>query len=293
MAIDQERLKAYPIPQTDVACEPADCIRYALAIGLGQDPTDRRQLRYVYEQGLRVFPTMPVVLGSPGFWLHAPDTGITWEQVVHAGQALQLHAPLPVGARVRGRSSVVDVIDKGPGKGALMITRRRLEEAGSGRLLATIEQTLLCRGDGGFSNGERPRPGPAARPLPERAPDLRVDLPTRPEQALHYRLCADLNPLHVDPDVARAAGFERPILHGLATYGVCTHAVLRALDYRQELVERVDARFVAPVYPGDTVATELWFDGSSIDFRGSVPARERTVLTGTIGLREAVHPGRY
>ena len=129
--------------------------------------------------------------------------------------------------------------------------------------------------------------GPVKRPHPEPegSPDLTVDLSTRPEQALVYRLNSDLNPLHIDPAVARDAGFPRPILHGLCTFGTVCHALLRGLcDYDTGRFGRMDLRFSSPVFPGETIRTEIWRDGSQVSFRARVVERDIVVLNN--GLAE-------
>jgi hypothetical protein len=144
-----------------------DTMLYALGIGLGQDPLDARQLSYVYEDGLRAFPTLGTVLGYPGFWMKDPRAGIDWVRLVHGEQRLALHAPLPVEGTVIGKSRITHVIDKGAGKGALVVTERILEDE-AGRKLATLQQTTFCRGDGGFGQGDAsPPPLPAwpSRPM--------------------------------------------------------------------------------------------------------------------------------
>ena len=156
-----------------------------------------------------------------------------------------------------GRTRILDVVDKGEGKGALVFSERQISDKASGRLLATLTQTTFCRADGGFGGPKRDTPPPHA--LPERAPDFTCDLSTRPEMALIYRLCGDMNPLHVDPDFAKAAGFPRPVLHGLATFGVAGHALLKTVcGYDPARLTAMAGRFSAPVFPGETIRTEFW-----------------------------------
>lgn len=278
MAIDYDRLMALQIPQVRASYTFRDCILYALGIGIGHDQLDERQLAYVYEKDQRVFPTTSVVLGSPGFWMRDLDTGIDWARIVHGEQTLRIHAPMPVAANLIGQSRVVDIIDKGPGKGAILYSQRELRDADTGVHYATVGNVSFCRGDGGFGGPARAQPKPPA--MPERAPDHVIDLTTRPEQALIYRLSSDMNPLHAEPAFARKAGFDKPILHGLATYGTCAHAVVRAaLDYDDTRLKRFDARFSAIVFPGETIRTEIWVEGDVVRFQGSVPARNSLVLS--------------
>ena len=260
---------------------PRDTILYALGLGLGADPTDERQLRYVYEDGLLALPTMANVLGYPGFWAKEPGTGIDWRRVVHAEQWIALEAPLPPAGRVTGHTRVTAFHDKGVAKGAIMASERRIA-AEDGSTLATVGGLTMLRGDGG--SGVIVGELPATHPVPDRAPDVTCDLPTLPQAALIYRLSGDLNPLHADPAVARGAGFERPILHGMATMGIACHAVLRTLlDNNPAAIRGMRVRFTAPVYPGETLRTEMWHEPRGIAFRTTIPDRGITVLDrGTI-----------
>ncbi len=202
---------------------------------------------------------MAVVLAHPGFWLQRQDTGVDWRKVLHGEQWLTLHKVLPSSGTVIGRSRVLEIVDKGQGKGAFVYSKRELIDCETGDLLATAVQTAVCRGDGGFGGPGSWSDAPKLRPVPESQPEIIVNLETRPESALLYRLCGDFNPLHADPAVARAVGFDRPILHGLATYGMAGHALLKALcAYDAGRLRRFDCRFVAPVYPGETIVTEIW-----------------------------------
>jgi acyl dehydratase len=154
---------------------------------------------------------------------------------------------------------------------------RAISDKATGESLATIRQTVFCRADGGFSGGTRP--SPPVHALPDRAPDLICDLQTRPEMALIYRLSADVNPLHADPAVARAAGFERPILQGLGSFGVAGHAILRSVcEYDPARLRSIAGRFSAPVYPGETIRTEMWRDGDVVSFRARVVERDAVAI---------------
>jgi acyl dehydratase len=229
------------------------------------------------KKNIALLPTFAAVLGWPGFWVRDLDTGIDWVKLVAAEQALVLHRPLAPRGTITGRTRVTEIIDKGPGKGALVYSRREVIDAASGDKIATATQTTFCRGDGGF--GGPPRVAPPVHPVPERAPDLVCDLASRPEAALIYRLSGDPNPLHVDPTVAQAAGFARPILHGLATFGMAGHAILRCLcDYDASRLTAMAGRYSAPVYPGETIRTEMWHDGSVVSFRARVIERDVVAL---------------
>ena len=271
MTIVYEKVMALTVPPVEVTYGPKDCMLYALGVGLGHDPMNEDELEFVYEKELKVLPTMATVLGYGVSW--AREAGIDQLRVVNGEQGFTLHKPLEPEATVVGRSRIIEVIDKGAGKGALILSERKVSDKASGELIATITQTAFCRGDGGF--GGPPRQAPAPHPIPERAPDMFCDLPTRPEMALIYRLSGDYNPLHAEPAFAKAAGFERPILHGLGTFGVSGHAVLKALcGYDPNRLAAFAGRFSAPVFPGETIRTEMWLDGAVVSFRARVLERD-------------------
>jgi acyl dehydratase len=271
--LNVEKLLALKIPAAEQSYGPKDCMLYALGLGLGQDPLNADELAFVYEKNLKVLPTYALVQGYSAYWLRQPDLGVTWAKVVHGEQGLLLHQPVAPQGTVIGRTRIVDVVDKGEGKGALVYSERQISDKASGRLLATLTQTTFCRADGGFGGPTRATPPPHA--LPKRAPDVTCDLPTRPEMALIYRLSGDMNALHADPDFAKTAGFPRPILHGLATFGVAGHALLKAVcGYDPARLTAMAGRFSAPVFPGETIRTELWRDGGVVSFRARVMERD-------------------
>ncbi len=277
MAIDYDKLLALKIPDIERTYSERDAIFYALSLGLSQDPMNADELAFTYEDNLKVLPTFPVVVAQPGFWARELDTGIDWVKVVHGEHDLVLHKPLPPSGTVQSQTRVTEVIDKGSGKGALVISERTVTDKATGELYATITQNTFCRGDGGF--GGPPRQAPEPHVLPTRTPDVVCDLETRPEMALIYRWNADMNPLHADPAIAKAAGFPRPILHGLATYGVAGHAILREMcGYDPARFKSMAVRFSAPVYPGETIRTEMWRDGGVVSYRARVVERDVIVL---------------
>ncbi|MGD9921823.1 MAG: MaoC/PaaZ C-terminal domain-containing protein [Pseudorhodoplanes sp.] len=278
MPINSAALLALRIPDTEQTYSEKDVILYALGVGLGQHPTDPRELAFVYENNLKVLPTFPVVLGFEPFLLRDHNTGVNFEMAVHGEEHLILHRPLETSGTIIARHRILDAIDKGVGKGALLLTERAISDKATGEPLATIRQTVFCRADGGFSRGTRP--SPPVHSIPERAPDLVCDLQTRPETALIYRLSADVNPLHADPEVARAAGFERPILQGLGTFGVAGHAILRSVcDYDPSRLRSVAGRFSASVFPGDSIRTEIWREGAIVSFRARVMERDAVAIS--------------
>ena len=275
MTINYEFLKNYYIAPVRQRLTKRSAAFYALSIGFGQDPTDERQLRYIdMRDHMVTAPSLALILGHPGFWLARPDTGVDVVRLVHGEQSLTLHAPLPLEGEIVATTRVLDIIDKGLGKGALLYSEKRLVDAATNELLATTQSTTFLRGDGGFGGPT----GPIREPhvAPGTTPDYIADLPTRPEQALYYRFNGDDNPLHYSPQVAVAAGFDRPILHGLCTLGVVVHALLRTmLNYDEGRLHVVQARFVSPVFPGETIRTEIWNNGS---FRARVVERDMVVV---------------
>lgn len=277
MAINYDKLMAWPFEDVRHRYTQRDTMLYALGVGLGTDPCNETELRFVYEKDLLALPTLPVVLGYPGMWLKDPATGVDWVRLVHGEQGLRLHRPIPAEGEVIGRTRVCNIIDKGPGKGALIYTERTVSDAASGELLATLSSTTFCRADGGF--GGPSGPVKTVHELPARTPDHSIDFATQPRAALIYRLSGDYNPLHAEPAVASAAGFKQPILHGLATYGIAGWALTQSVcGGNPAAVQSIDVRFSSPVYPGETIRTELWVDGKVVSFRSRVVERDIVVL---------------
>jgi len=282
MALDYQTIKNWPFGTVEQTWSQRDTMLYALALGCGADPVDADNLRFVHEDNLCALPTMATALGYPGFWMMQEASGIDWRRVLNGEQRLTLHRPLPVAGRFIGRSRVTHITDK-PGTGALVVTERQLTDADSGSLLATVQTVTVCRGDGGYSSSGQPSDAPLP-PLPpppiDRPPDHVIDLPTRPETALLYRLISgDMNPLHADPRAAAAAGFERPILHGLASFGLVGRAVLAACCGGDPArLTALAARYSAFVFPGETLRAEIWREGRQAHFRATVPARNALAL---------------
>ena len=276
MPINYETLMNFTIPDVHHTLTKREAAFYALSCGFGADPMDEAQLDYVdFDRELKIVPSMPVVLGYlPGF-IADPRTGIDHVKVVHGDQSVEWLGPLETGQNVICRNRIVSLIDKGEGRGALMVMLRDITDASTGAALAKTTATIVLRGDGGFGGPSGPVPVPVI--TPERAPDLIVDLPTRPEQALYYRFNGDDNPLHAAPKFAAMAGFPRPILHGLCTFGVVTHALLKAVcNYNPSHLTKFGCRFSAPVFPGETIRTEIWADGF---FRARVVERDVVVVS--------------
>lgn len=277
MAIDYDKLMNWKFDPIESEYSSKDSILYALGVGLSADPMDMDQLRFTYEEDQLALPSMSVVLAYPGFFLKEPQFGVDWVKVLHGEQGIEIHKTLPAAAKVVGENRFTEIIDKGEGRGALLFSERKVYEKATGDLLCTLTSTTFARGDGGFGGPAIDAPKPHS--IPDRDPDSVVELPTLPQAALIYRLSGDLNPLHADPRVAKAAGFEKPILHGLATLGVAGHAVLKeACGYRPEKLKSMALRFTSPVYPGETIQTEIWKEGEEVSFRSRVKERDVVVL---------------
>lgn len=251
---------------------------YALGLGYGHNPLDQAELPFVYEEGLKTVPTMFTVLGAPGAWASDPGTGIDWMQILHGEHRMALHGVPPPEGCLRSRTRISRVVDKGQGRGALVVTTREISDNATGRLLASIDHTSFCRADGGFGDGDlAPELLPAT---PESAAEATVNLPTSPSAALLYRLNGDCNPIHANPQSAKAAGFDRPILHGLCTYGMAARAILRqACGNDTTKLASLSLRFSAPFYPGETLSVELWRRGANVHFRALAAERGQLVLT--------------
>lgn len=274
-----DKVMGWKIEPVEQQITDTDCMLYALSLGYGRDPLDRAELPFVYEKELKVVPSMASVLARPPFWMRDPSTGIDWVKIVHGEQIGHFHRTIPVGAKVIGETSVTGIDDKGAGRGALVYTETRLWDKATGDLVAVNARSTFCRGDGGCgSAGAVASAVPAAQ---DRAPDARITHATERGQALLYRLNGDRNPLHADPDIAARAGFERPILHGLCTWGIVCRALLAlCCDNDPARLKSLRARFSAPVMPGDAIETLVWRNGGELAFESRVPGRDVTVLKG-------------
>ena len=277
MAFDAEKLLNYKFPTVRQEYTEKDCILYALGVGLGIDPLDEECLKFVYEDGLKMFPSQSVMLAHPGFWAKEEGTGIDWVKVLQMGQETIIHKPFPTSGTVEATTRITSVADKGEKIGALIVSDRVVRDINTGEDLCTLVTTILARGDGGFG-GER-KATPKTDVIPSREPDEVCDLPTLRHQALLYRLSGDYTPLHASPVVARNAGFREPILHGLCTLGVASHALMKTCcDYDPDKFKRMRLLFSAPVYPGDTIRTEIWRDGNEVAFRCKSLEEDKIVI---------------
>jgi acyl dehydratase len=278
MPIKYEELMALKNLGQKYSYSDREVMLYACGIGLGADPMDERELAFVNEAAatarpLKVVPTF----ASVAAWGAGPgEMNLNRLLVVDGERDITFHKPLATAAHITADSSVLAVFDKGKDKGAVIRHQTVLKDA-DGEKLATLVASRFARGDGGFGGPSEAQAKP--HQVPSRAPDKVVDITTRPDQALVYRLCGDRNPLHSDPEFARRAGFPKPILHGMCTYGITCRGVLQTYaDYDPTAFKQHAVRFSSPVYPGETVTMEMWKDGNVISFEAKVRARDATVI---------------
>jgi acyl dehydratase len=288
MALDYEKLMRMQFEPRHQTYTQRDTMLYALGLGVGtQDPLDWNELKYVYEKGLAALPTLAVTLAADSMRLADPSFGLNYRMLLHAEQSLIVHKPLPAEGTVVSQTKIDEIYDKGAAKGAIMYMTRTLHDTANGDLLVTLGTVSFLRGDGGFGGKSEGAQKPRAVPT-DRPPDLTTHLPVFLNQALVYRLAGDYNPLHSDPTVARSAGFERPILHGLCGYGMAGRALLKVLGHDDaERFKRLDVRFTSPVYPGEPLQLDIWkIAPGDASFR--VIATDRKVVVEDFGRFEYV-----
>ncbi|MFM0316208.1 MaoC/PaaZ C-terminal domain-containing protein [Paraburkholderia nemoris] len=281
-----EVIKNWPLEDVTHTYTERDVMLYALGLGIGGDPLDAAQLRYVYEKDLQAMPTCAAAFAWPKSWMRDPRAGVDYLKVVHGEQDVRFLRPMPTAATIVSKTRVSLVSDKGAGKGAIVELRRDLFEAESDERLAEVRQVSFLRGDGGFSaeSGESDAPPEALPPVPERAPDHEFMFGTPAQAALIYRLSGDSNPLHADPEVATKAGFRQPILHGLATYGMAGYAAIRTLAGNDAArLRRLALRMTSPVYPGEVIRFQFWSESDTrVHVRARVDARDVVVLNNGV-----------
>ena len=274
MAINYDEIMQLKASDLHFSYRERETMLYALGIGFGRDPLNEAELPFVYENGLRTVPTLSTVVS----WGSAiiGKSGINYLYVLHGEQRLTVHRPMPVAAEILADERITGAFDKGE-KGAILLIEKTLRLKETGEKLCTLTATTVARGDGGFGGPKEGAPEP--HPIPARAPDLVHACDTRPDQAFLYALSGDRNPLHRDPKVAKMAGFPRPILHGLCTYGTACRAIISTVcKYDPDRIAGFDARFSAPVFPGETIVTEMWVDGPVVSFRSKVKERDLVVI---------------
>jgi acyl dehydratase len=257
----------------------SDVQLYHLTLGAGSDPMDSRELRYLTDGNPQVLPTFSSVASSFHMTeppkVSFPGIEIELSRVLHASESVSVPAPLPPSGSGRAVTQVTEIWDKGK---AAVIVNETTVSSPDGTTLWTTKRSIFARGEGGFGGDRGPSTSVAA---PDRAPDLEIDIPILPQQALLYRMCGDRNPLHSDPGFASAAGFPRPILHGLCTYGMtCKALVDTLLDGDAGRVGSYGARFAGVVFPGETIRVAGWRDGDRYVGVVTAPSRDNvTVLS--------------
>lgn len=277
MPIDPSKALGAPISGGSFRWDRDRIILYHLGIGAGDPPTDPNELSYTYEKNLKVLPSFGVIpaFGSLGGVGQVPGLQFNPALLLHGEQDLEIRKPIPVEAEVETSGKVAGIYDKG--KAALVVLETETRLKGDAEPLFVNRFSLFLRGEGGFGGESGP---PAGNEAPNRNPDGTVESKTLPQQALLYRLSGDKNPLHADPDFARLGGFDRPILHGLCSFGVVCKAVVdRALGGDTARVARYQARFAGVVFPGETIVTSFWREGDTILVAAQTKERGTPVIT--------------
>ena len=275
MAVTYDGLMSLKSEGDEFTYTDRETMLYALGVGFGRDPMNEAEVPFVFENGLKTVPTLATVIA----WGQRTigQSGINYLMVVHGEQRLTVHKPLPASATIVADERVSGAVDKGAGKGALIFTEKVIRLKGTNEKLCTLGGTIFARGDGGFGGPSTGAIEP--HPIPERKADVVHEADTRADQALLYRLSGDRNPLHSDPKIATMAGFPRPILHGLCSYGTACRSVLATVcKYDHTLIAGFDVRFSSPVFPGETIVTEMWKDGKVVSFRSKVKERDVVVI---------------
>ena len=276
MAISYDHIMSLKSEGTETSYSDRETMLYALGVGFGRDPMNEDELRFVYEgvndpAYLKTVPTMATVIQWGGGALRT--SGINYLMVVHGEQRVQLHRPLPSAGTIIADERVIGAFDKGAGKGAVIVTEKKIRLKDTGEALATLTSSTFARGDGGFGGPSTGAPEP--HPIPERKPDDTFEAAILADQAFIYALSGDRNPLHRDPKIATAAGFPKPIIHGLCTYGTTCRAIIsNMLGHASEKITGYDVRFSSPVFPGETVLLDVWKDGNVISFRARLKERD-------------------
>ena len=284
MTINPGAVVGKSLPPIEAEWASVDVILYHLALGAGNPPTSSSELAYTYESDLKVLPSFAVVsaLESLSGLFSIPGLEINPATILHGEQSLSVSKPLPIEARVTHQPRIAAIYDKG--KGALIDLETETREKANGELLAVSRWGIFARGAGGFGGDPGPKAG---APQPEDPSDLEFTITTLPQQALLYRLTGDKNPLHADPQFAAAVGFERPILHGLCTYGMVLKGLVdHALEGKVDAISDYSARFAGVLYPGETITVRVWKGEDGVSFAARCAQRNESVLThGRLGIR--------
>ena len=280
MTINYDEIMNLTSENVEISYSDKDSILYSLGIGLGNDPMNLNELKYVYENSQSVLPSM-----ATNFQYHSPlllKTNINFIMVVHGEQRLSITNALPVSGDFIANAKVIGCYDKGPARGAIIEVETTVKNKKNNEEICKLVSTTFARGDGGFGGPDSPKKEIF---IPDGEPDYVSEVSTKPDQALIFRLSGDYNPLHSDPNFAKAAGFERPILHGMCTYGIaCRSLVNEICENDASKLKRFDCRFSSPVYPGETIITEMWKKDKMIYFNSKVKERDKLVLKNGVSV---------
>lgn len=276
MPIDRDKAMAYEFPEGTGSYSNDEVILYHLGVGAGVPATDPGELEYTYEKDLKVLPSFvtTVLLSGGGSMMSVPGLEFNPMMLLHGEQDIEIHRPLPPEAKMKGRTRIADIYDKG--KAALTILENSVSTE-DGEPLFTTRMALFMRGEGGFGGESGP---PAANQAPDREPDAVFEAATLPQQALLYRLNGDKNPLHCDPEFASMGGFDVPIIHGLCSYGITCKAVVDGmLDGDPTRVARYQARFKGVAWPGETYQVRCWKEDGKILIEAWSKERNEAIIT--------------
>lgn len=294
--INPELLLSQKLPEKTFNYTERDAAIYALGVGAcGRDAVDADELKYVYhengQQFIQVLPTFSALFSfelEPSGAIDLPGLQYDPRLLLHGQQYMELYKPFPSSASIRNEACIAGLHDKG--KAAILEIETKSYNAESGELLCMNRMTAFLRGAGGFSNSSQPFSYSKYQTIPVSAVKIPKSQPfavfedyTQPSQALVYRLSGDYNPLHSDPMVAKAAGFSRPILHGLCTMGFAVRAIIKFICRGDpNMVKNIFSRFLLHVYPGETLVTEMWLQGLRVIYQVKVKERNRSVLSGFV-----------
>ena len=280
MTINYDEIMNLTSENVEISYSDKDSILYSLGIGLGNDPMNLNELKYVYENSQSVLPSM-----ATNFQYHSPlllKTNINFIMVVHGEQRLSITNALPVSGDFIANAKVIGCYDKGPARGAIIEVETTVKNKKNNEEICKLVSTTFARGDGGFGGPDSPKKEIF---IPDGEPDYVSEVSTKPDQALIFRLSGDYNPLHSDPNFAKAAGFEKPILHGMCTYGIaCRSLVDEICENDASKLKKFDCRFSSPVYPGETIITEMWKKNNMIYFNSKVKERDKLVLKNGVSV---------
>ncbi len=279
MPIDPKLALGFALPAVEASWDPDQVILYHLGVGAGDPPTAKNELEYTYEGNLKVLPSFGVIPVFKAITAVGAIPGLKFNpmMLLHGEQDLTIHKKIPTAAKISSVAKVLNIWDKGK---AAVLDLEVESIDGKGEKLFTNVFSLFLRGEGGFG-GER---GPdKVFEAPKREPDHVVESKTTPNQALLYRLSGDKNPLHADPGFAKMGGFDKPILHGLCSFGIACKAVVDTVcEGKVDRVARYQVRFAGVVFPGETLVTSMWKEGDKVFLSAATKERSSPVLSNSV-----------